>query len=205
MITLSAAQAISPAIERTKQFLFRPFRLGTFLKLALVAFLTEGGMTTCNFSSRLPTGNNRVPDAPHPNFQLWHMHWPAIPIVIAVTAVILLIVIPIVLLIAYLLIRLRFSYFDCVLRQQHRIAPAWSLYHRQAMRYLGLSLCINVFFWAYLAVAGIAIYTHFKPLFEALGSDNKPGFAVFLPVIGIVILLAMVLALISLFVETALG
>ena len=41
MITLSAAQAISPAIERTKQFLFRPFRLGRFLKLTLVALLTD--------------------------------------------------------------------------------------------------------------------------------------------------------------------
>src|SRR5690348_18378991 len=42
MLPLSAADAISPAIQRTRTFLFRPFRFGTYLKLCLVALLTEG-------------------------------------------------------------------------------------------------------------------------------------------------------------------
>ncbi len=39
---LSAADAITPAIYRTRNYLFRPFELGTYLKLCLVAVITEG-------------------------------------------------------------------------------------------------------------------------------------------------------------------
>jgi hypothetical protein len=42
MFALSAADAISPAVQRTRMFLFRPFRWGTYLKLCLVALITEG-------------------------------------------------------------------------------------------------------------------------------------------------------------------
>src|SRR5580692_7630346 len=143
MITLSAAQAISPAIERTKQFLFRPFRLGTFLKLTLVALLTEGGMASCNFGNHLPSA-----DTPGLNHPLPPFHMPQIP-----APALAVVVIPIILLISYLLIRLRFSFFDCVLRQQPFIAPAWRLYHRQALRYLGLSVCVSAAFWVVLGAA----------------------------------------------------
>ncbi|MGB7353513.1 MAG: hypothetical protein WBD06_07405, partial [Acidobacteriaceae bacterium] len=47
---LSAADAILPAIRRTRTFLFQPFRLGTYLKLCLVALLTEGLGGNSHFS-----------------------------------------------------------------------------------------------------------------------------------------------------------
>jgi hypothetical protein len=208
MIALSAAQALSPAIERTKHFLFRPFRLGQFLKLALVAALTEGGMASCNFSSRLPSGlggETGHPLHPFPPLHWPQFHSPAVPIAIAIILAIAVLVILFAIVIAYLLIRLRFSYFDCVLRMQHRIAPAWRLYHRQAMRYLGMSLCIGVAFLAVLAVAGAALYQRFKPLVMALNSDNKPTFADFLPLIGIVLLLGFFLAIAGSLIEIALS
>lgn len=205
MTNISAAQAISPAIERTKQFLFRPFRLSTFLKLTLVAFLTEGGMTSCEFNTHVPSGGSNTPHPSTPNFHMPPMHLPAPPVIAGALAFVVLIVIPVILVIGYLVIRLRFSYFDCVLRQQHQIAPAWGLYHRQALRYLGLSLCIGVFFLAYVAVSGAVLYTQYKPLFVALGSDNKPGFIAFLPLIGIVLLLVMVLALAASLVQTGMS
>ena len=40
MKVFSASQAISPAIERTKNYLFRPFAWGTYLKLSVVACIT---------------------------------------------------------------------------------------------------------------------------------------------------------------------
>ena len=42
MQPISAVDAVSPAIERTRHFLFRPFKWSTFLKLGLVAIITEG-------------------------------------------------------------------------------------------------------------------------------------------------------------------
>lgn len=205
MITLSAAQAISPAIERTKYFLFKPFRLGRFLKLTLVALLTEGGMTTCNFNSSIPSGNHGGPSHPFPPLHMPQMHGQWMPIVFGILAVTLLIVIPLMVFLGYLLVRLRFSYFDCVLRMQDRIGSAWRLYHRQALRYLGLSWCIGLAFWAVLGIVGYNLYHRFKPLFDSMGSDHKPTFADFLPLIGIVFLLVMVLAIVGSLINTALG
>ena len=205
MITLSAAQAISPAIERTKQFLFRPFRLGTFLKLTLVALLTEGGMASCNFGNHLPSGDTPGLSHPLPPFHMPHMPMPAMAVVIGVFIAIAVIGIPIVLLISYLLIRLRFSFFDCVLRQQRFIAPAWRLYHRQALRYLGLSVCVGLAFWAVLAAAAYAIYQHFKALFQAIGSSHAPGLVDFFPVIGVALLVLLLVGIAAFFIETALN
>src|ERR1700758_4492378 len=56
MHAMSAADAISPAVLRTKDFLFRPFNWGTFLKLGLVALLTEGLGSNFNSSSRSKGG-----------------------------------------------------------------------------------------------------------------------------------------------------
>jgi hypothetical protein len=42
MRSISAADSVSLAIQRTRQFLFSPFKWGTYLKLGLVAIITEG-------------------------------------------------------------------------------------------------------------------------------------------------------------------
>jgi hypothetical protein len=201
MTNFSATQAISPAIERTRQFLYRPFILGRFLKLTLVALLTEGGISTCNYNSQIPSGKTGGPSS-------IPFHWPAInfpafSVILVVTAIVMAIAIPIVLVIGYLLIRLRFSYFDCLLNEQDQIAPAWSRYHRQAMRYLGLSLFIGVAFWIVLIPVGYAIYEHFKLLFQSIGSAHPPGFPEFLPLIAIVGPLVLLLALVGYLVDTA--
>jgi len=202
----SAAQAITPAIERTKQFLFRPFLLGRFLKLTLVAALTEGGISSCNFSGNSPFGKSGKPlpplQWPH---QLPHYDWPAIPVLIAIVAAVVVVLVTIGIVISYLVIRLRFSYFDCVLRMQHNIAPAWALYHRQAMRYLGMSLCIGLAFAAAFSAVGYWFYIRFKPLFVALGTDNKPSFTDFLPLIGTLILVGLAVGIVSFFLHTALS
>jgi hypothetical protein len=208
MITLSAAQAISPAIERTKYFLFKPFRLGRFLKLTLVALLTEGGMASCNFSKNIPSGNGGGSSHPIPPFHMPHLpqtHEAWMPILIGIVVFAVLIAIPLILLISYLLIRLRFSYFDCVLRMQDRIGPAWARYHRQAMRYLGMAICVGLAFWVAIALAGYGIYDHFKPLIQSLGSENRPGWIAFLPLIGVVFLVLSLLGIAAALVNIALG
>jgi hypothetical protein len=192
MNNFSAARAISPAVERTKQFLFQPFRLGRFLKLTLVALLTEGGMSSCNFNSHTPSGKTGPMNIP---FHWPAIHFPALAAIAGLLVLVTLIAIPIVLVIGYLLIRLRFSYFDCVLYEQDQIAPAWSRYHRQTMRYLGLSVLVGIAFWAILIPIGYNLYQHFKPLFESIGSANPPGFADFLPLLAYILPLFLVLAL----------
>jgi hypothetical protein len=209
MANYSATEVISPAIERTKRFLFQPFRLGRFLKLTLVAALTEGGISSCNFNSSIPgksggkSGPSGVPNIP--NWHMPQMHWPAMPVLLASIAAIALVVIVVFVLISYLLIRLRFAYFDCVLYEQDQIAPAWARYHRQALRFLGLGWCIGLAWLVVMVPVGYSLYEHFKPLFASMGSAKPPGFVDFLPLIGVVLLIVLLLSLVGYVVNAMLG
>lgn len=200
MASQSAVELITPAIERTKQYLFKPFTLGRFVKLALVAALTEGGMSSCNINSH--SGNHGAQNIP---FHMPPMHTSEMSVIVAVVAALVFITLPLCLLIGYLLIRLRFSFFDCVLHRQDRIGAAWSRYHRQSMRYLGLSLCVGLAFFVILIPIGFALYHRFAPLIQSIQSGVKPEFADFLPLIGIVVPLALLLAIAAALVDVALG
>ncbi len=202
----SAAQVISPAIERTKLFLFKPFRMGRFLKLTLVAALVEGGSAGIGSSGGFPSGSS--PNSKTTQ-QLPHIDWPAILHWIgewmAVVVALVLMVFLIGILIRYLLIRLRFSYFDCVLRQQDQIGPAWSIYHRQALRYLGLSLLAELGFWILLIPIGYALYEHFKPLIHSWMSGHSPDLWSILPVFAVIFPLILLLSLLAAVAEIVLS
>ena len=157
MTNYSATAVISPAIERTRDFLFRPFNLGRFLKLTLVALLTEGGMASCNFNSSVPSGHSGGQASPlDAPFHLPILHWQALALLGAILAV-SLITIPIGIFISYLLIRLRFSFFDCILYGEDKIGPGWRKYHRQALRFLGMKLCVTAAWWLLLIPVGYQV------------------------------------------------
>ena len=64
MRPISAVDAVSLAIQRTKEFLFKPFSWGTYLKLGLVAILTEGLGNNFNSSSHGNASSGHGPDLP---------------------------------------------------------------------------------------------------------------------------------------------
>jgi hypothetical protein len=205
MANPSAIQIISPAIERTKQFLFKPFRLGRFLKLTLVASLVEASGGGLNFNSGFPPGGKGGPFNTPFHFPSIHWpgdQWPKLMLISVVIGVMLAVVIPIGILIGYLLIRLRFSYFDCCLYMQDKIGPGWARYHRQAMRYLGLSLLIALGFWVVLIPIGIAIYRNFRPVFNAMFSGGELTLMDLLPLILTVLGLVFLLSLVGYLIET---
>lgn len=205
MSTYSATAVISPAIERTRDYLFRPFNLGRFLKLTLVALLTEGGMASCNFNSSVPSGHSGGQtgglDTP---FHLPILHWQALALVGVILAV-SLVTIPIGIFISYLLIRLRFSFFDCVLYGEDKIGPGWRKYHRQALRFLGMKLCVTAAWWLLLIPVGYQVYQHFKELFHTLFTGGEFKFWDLLPLIGTIIPIMMIWALGAYLVDTTLG
>ena len=127
------------------------------------------------------------------------------PVLIGLAIGFVVIGIPLMALLSYLVIRLRFSFFDCALHMQDQIAPAWRRYHRQAMRYLGLSLLIGLAFWVVMIPVGYALYAHFKPLFASIGSATPPNFFDFLPLIAIAVPLVLLLALVGSLVDTTLN
>jgi hypothetical protein len=107
MRALSAVEAISPAINRTREFFFAPpFRWTTFLKLCLVAAITEGIGT--NIQSNANKHNHPSPGSP--GDVIFHFTPEMIAAIVAMSLLLILVA----LLIAYLVTRLRFAYFHCL-------------------------------------------------------------------------------------------
>ena len=130
---LSAVEAVSPAFERMKQQLFKPFRLGQWLRLALVGFLAGemGGGGGC--SGRLSNISSSIPSSSDENFQ-------AIPGgngILFVLGLVLLGVLILALAIVFLYIssRMRFVLFDSVVDGECRIRHSWGRRGAPAFRY----------------------------------------------------------------------
>ncbi len=196
MQAFSAADVISPAIRRTKWFLFEPFRWSTFLKLCLVSVLTEGGSSGGNFnvpsshhsSSSSSTTTSTIPNITAPHFGLS-------PLAIISIAAIVVLFIGLAFVIAYLVTRLRFSLFHCLVSGTREIRPGWRLYEAQSWRFFLLNVAVGfVFFFVMLIIAIPFILGFYR-----LAQGAQPGdptnfaaiFALILPLIPIIILIVL--------------
>ena len=189
MLALSAADTISPAVHRTKNFLFRPFELGTYMKLCLVAVITEG--LGGNFNSSFPGGGGG--HRGHPQPQPHPMHLPS-PELIAIIIASIALAVVLTIAIYYLITRLRFAFFHCLITQTKEIGPGWRLYRSQANRYFVLNLVIGIIFLAMLGVIVAPFVMGIIRVFR--GSGGHPDFAsligYFLPLIPIIILAILI-------------
>jgi MFS family permease len=187
MIALSAADAISPAIERTKRFLFHPFEWGTYLKLCAVAVLTEG--FSANFRSSTPGGSPthaatapQVPFIPTPGL-----------IAAIVGGIIAVLIVGLVLF--YLVTRLRFAFFHCLIHQTKEILPGWRLYQEQAGRFFMLNVVVGLIFLGIAGLVALPFVSRLIVFFRAAGRGHHIDFfqlfSLILPLIIVVSLLAL--------------
>jgi hypothetical protein len=188
MQVFSASQAISPAIERTRSYLFRPFRWSTYLKLCTVAVLTEGFGGNFNFSS--PGNSSHGSGIPSQT----PFHITSFEIALIVIAVAVCIALGIYIL--YLITRLRFAFFHCLIHQTKEIRPGWRLYREHAMRFFELNLVIGLVFLCVVVVLAVPFVLAFIHLFKSSGPGshfNILGFvSLLLPLILIVLALVLV-------------
>ncbi len=123
---LSATDTFTPALERMKRLLFKPFRFGVWWRLAVLALFT-GELSSSGFNFNFP-GNfnfpsqhkNADPLAAAPPF-----HWPSLPHLIAWIALAALVVVVVGLIFTYISSILRFVLFDAVLSGNVRIREGW--------------------------------------------------------------------------------
>ena len=196
MQAFSAADVISPAIRRTRWFLFEPFRWSTFLKLCLVSVLTEGGSSGSNFNaprSHHSSSSSSVTTSTIPNITA--PHFGLSPLAIAASAAIIVLLIGLAFVIAYLVTRLRFSLFHCLVSGTREIRPGWRLYEAQSWRFFLLTVAVGfVFFFVMLLIAIPFILGFYR-----LAQGAQPGdptnfaaiFALILPLIPIIILIVL--------------
>jgi hypothetical protein len=193
MRAISAVDSVSLAIQRTREFLFRPFRWGTYLKLGLVAIVTEGIGSHSGTSAHggQQSGQGPMVYSPFDIAPQW--------IALIVVAVLVAIVVGIVLF--YLVTRLRFAYFHCLTQKTTEIRPGWQLYRAQAMRFFWLNLGVGFSFLLLLALVSIPFIAGFWRLIHTIPPGGKPDLAavlaLVLPIIPLILLLALAAFLID--------
>jgi hypothetical protein len=159
MYVLSAPESIAPAIERTRSLLFRPFRWSSFLKLCAVAVFTEG-YSSGNFNSLHP---HHTPNA---HFAADSLTFQSNPLLIAFILAAALVVVGLAIALFYLLVRLRFALFHCLIHQMRLLAPGWRLYREQSLRFFLLSLAVGFVFLAVFLAAAVPFFVGFLHLFR---------------------------------------
>lgn len=196
MQAISAADLITPAIKRTRWFLFEPFRWGTFLKLCVVSVLTEGFSGNSNFN--VPGGHSgghgipsveTVPTITPPYFGLS-------PVQIAVIAAIVVFAVGLGLVILYLVTRLRFALFHCLVFRTREIRPGWQLYDQQSWRFFLLSVAVGlIFFLVFVLIAIPFVLGFYRLVRGAQPGDpfNIVGLlTLLLPLIPIILLIVLI-------------
>jgi len=193
MHAFSAADLISPAIKRTRWFLFQPFRWTTYLKLCLVAVLTEGGfggnfnVPGCGHGGSASSPAN-IPSLHSPNFGIS-------PFAIVVIAAIVVVLIGISFVIFYLVTRLRFALFYSLVYRTREIGPGWNAYESQSWRFFLFSIAVGFVFLIALAVIAIPFLLGFYRIVVSTQAGeplNWAGlFALLLPLIPIFLLVVL--------------
>jgi hypothetical protein len=186
MQVLSAAQALSPAIERTRRLLFQPFRWGTFLKLCAIAVFTEGFGGNFNFSQ--PRGSSSHPGTVSPPFSLS-------PLWIAIIAGIVVLSLLIGFLLLYLITRLRFALFHCLVYQSKEIRPGWRLYREPANRFFLLNLAVGLIFLCCVVAAAAPFVVGIVRVVQAAHAGAQLNLALLLSLALPLLALALVVAL----------
>ena len=192
MRALSAAEAISPAINRTREFLFAPpFRWTTFLKLCLVAAITEGLGTNLQSNA-----NKHHASSGGPGPMIYHFPPGVIAAIVAMSILMFLLIV----LVFYVVTRLRFAYFHCLVTNTRFIKPGWQLYRVQATRFFWTNIWVGLCFvlMAALMVAPFipGFIRFFRGMQAGTGPDLQLILSLALPLIPIFML--MVVAAIAL-------
>jgi hypothetical protein len=192
MSSISAADSVSFAIRRTRDFLFRPFRWGTYLKLGLVALITEGIGSNSHFNNSHSSshGARVYPQGPEiDSLRDIKPEW------IVMIAVGLLLVMLISIVIFYLVTRLRFAFFNCLVKNTTQIGPGWRLYSSQATRFFWLNLVIGIFSFLLVILIFLPFAAGFWRVFHSMPPGGQPDWAMLialvLPLIPIIFLLAL--------------
>jgi hypothetical protein len=186
MRAISAVESVSIAVQRTREFLFRPFKWGTYLKLGLVAIITEGTGNTFNSSSH---GGHPAGHGPH-----FHSPFPiAAELIVAIFALALVAIIAF--FVFYLITRLRFAFFHCLIRNTKEIRPGWWIYRQPAMRFFWLNVAVGFCFLLLVVLIALPFIGGFLRLFHESHQDGHFDvgllLSLVLPLIPIILLLIL--------------
>ena len=178
MNRLSAIEAFSPAIARVESMLFKPFRLGTWIKMGFIGLL-GGGLATFsmngNFRGATPSQFPRGEFPSDPMYEIQRaMRSIHLANYIRLIEFVVVLAIVIALVFLYLNSRFRFVLFDSVISGQPTVGRGWRCYASQANRYFGFWLAFRLVVWATMAlIIGVPLWHAYKN--GVFSGDNSLG------------------------------
>ncbi len=149
MKAFSASEAIGPALARTYAYLFRPFKLETFFKLAAVATLSEGFVVSFRFA--VPGAFPFFVDLSTMRAFLLSAHF--LPVTLSVAMALFLAGVYCV----FLVTRLRFGFVHSLIHQTSAIRPATRLYSDEAERFFTASMLLWLSFLVAVSLAAVLV------------------------------------------------
>jgi hypothetical protein len=153
----------------------------------LVAIITEGLGSNFHSSSHTDHSSGHGPMVYSPSDI--RPEW------IAAIAVAVLVAIVLSIVIFYLVTRLRFAFFHCLIHNAKESRPGWRLYGAQAMRFFWLNVVVGFCFLLLVALVAIPFAAGFVRLFHETQQSGHPDvglmLALLLPLIPIILLLAL--------------
>ena len=161
MQILSAFDAVSPAIARTKLVLYKPFRAGRTWKLSASAYLSFAGTLFFPFPFIYLIFVPQLRAESKPGI--------AALLIAAVAGGTLLYIY-----LFYLCSRMHFSFFDIVLNRGEFVAPAWRKYGPQNWRWTVVKMAIGTVMVALMAAPLAAYVRHLLAIMQQM-STLKPG------------------------------
>ena len=195
---LSAVDCIQPAIQHTRDQLFRPFRFGQWSRLALVGILAaELHASGCNFNAF----NFNIPSQPRKG-QIFNAATPfpryldpshLDPARIAQFAGLIVAIVVLAIVAGFIFLYInsvfRFILFDSVLKKHCSIGEGWQRWHRAGRRYflwqivlmIAQGLCLGVLIGVPLAIAA------------ALGWFRDASHHIGRSVLGVILLIGLLL------------
>jgi hypothetical protein len=211
MKKLSPADALGPAFRRAREVMAAPFRLGFFLKIALVAALTQpgfysvivsypmqGAQLAAGMAMRRPGHLNFGPGGSAAASGIGGFAGGAGGVaVFIVFGLLLLVGLLIWVLATYLFCRLRFTLFDLIVFRRGKVREAWARYGRQTWRYFGVVLLASLVFLVLMAAAAGPFFVQMLKMAVRIGAHGPnanplPLMGSMLPFVGVCLLLALV-------------
>jgi len=148
--------------------LFKPFRLGAWLKMGFIGLL-GGGMVAfnANVNFRAPAFPQELPHDQFPQDPWAEIHHAIRSIHLAdyfhIIVVVVAALVVISLIFLYLFCRFRFVLFDSVMSGQPMVGRGWRRYASQANRYFGFWLVFRLVTWVTIAlIVGVPLWNAYK-------------------------------------------
>jgi len=169
---ISVIDPLSPAFERVKTILFRPFDLGRWFVIGFCAWLAYlgGGPGGAGGGPRWQSPPREAEQALHEakEFMLANMYW-----IVPVAVIGVLVIVAISLLITWLSSRGRFMFLHCVAENKAEVKVPWTKFGKHANSLFLFRIVVGIIGFLIAVIIGLIM------LFVALSMKAALGFNVF--------------------------